>query len=174
VVTDDSGRVLALCRQHGRWVNAAPVPAAPEARPAPSWPQPGRAGFTEVLGIPAAADGGAHLDLPVTSDVVNPLADLHGGIALWVCELVAQAAAGSNGGRWHTASIRVAYPRPLPLGTVASFEGRVLHRGRTFAVTQVTASNGSGKPCVLATVTMGAPGTAEGRPAQFTGQRGHR
>jgi acyl-coenzyme A thioesterase PaaI-like protein len=47
-------------------------------------------------------------------------------------------------------------PRPIPAGTTVRFEGRILHRGRAFAVTQVTALNESGKPCVIATVTTGA------------------
>lgn len=52
--------------------------------------------------------------------------------------------------------IHVAYPRPIPAGTTVRFEGRILHRGRAFAVTQVTALNESGMPCVIATVTTGA------------------
>lgn len=157
-VTDDSGRLLARCRQRGRWVPTAPSPP-PTATQAtmPSWAPPESPGLAEVLGIPAAVGSGAYLEVSVTGNLVNPLGNLHGGVALYVCDLVAQVAVGVEGGPWRTASIHVAYPRPLPAGTVARFEGRVMHRGRSFAVIQVTAWNGSGKPCVIATVTAGAP-----------------
>jgi uncharacterized protein (TIGR00369 family) len=155
-VTDDAGGLLALCRQHGRWVPTVPG-SPPEGRQPPSPSALGSAGLAGVLGLPDVADGGAYLDFPVTGDLVNPLATLHGGITLGVCELVARAAVGTGGGPWRTASIHATYPRPLPVGTIVRFEARVRHRGRAFAVIQVTATNGEGKPCVIATVTAGVP-----------------
>jgi uncharacterized protein (TIGR00369 family) len=158
-VTDGSGRLVALCRQHGRWVPTAPSsPPAGTLTATPSWPPGGPADLAELLGAPAvAADGNVHLKLAVTGSLVNPLGNLHGGVTLYVCDLVAQAAARTAGGPWRTSSVHVAYPRPVPVGAMVRFEGRVLHRGRAFAVIQVTAANGSGKPCVIATVTAGVP-----------------
>jgi uncharacterized protein (TIGR00369 family) len=176
-VTDSSGRLIALCRQHGRWVPTTPgaapagetaawtaAAASAAARSAWSPESAGAAGsvalpedLTGLLGGPsAAADGSAHLDLYVTRDLANPLGNLHGGITLYACDLVAQAALDAVAGPPRTTSIHVAYTRPVPAGTAVRFAGRVLHRGRAFAVTQVTALNKSGKPCVIATVTTGA------------------
>lgn len=107
-VTDDAGRLIALCRQHGRWV--PPLSATPSG--SATVPE----GLTGVFGVPSAAVAGPP----------------------------------------HTTSIHVAYPRPIPATTTVRFEGRILHRGRVFAVTQVTALNESGKPCVIATVTTSA------------------
>ncbi|HEX3962447.1 MAG TPA: PaaI family thioesterase [Trebonia sp.] len=153
-VTDGAGRLIALCRQHGRWISSTPRAASAEA--AGSVAVPGD--LTGVLGAPCtAADGSVHLDLAVTRDLANPLGTLHGGITLCACDLVAQAALAAVGGQSRTRSIRVAYTRPVLAATAVRFEGRVLHRGRAFAVTQVTALNDRGKPCVIATVTTGAP-----------------
>jgi uncharacterized protein (TIGR00369 family) len=158
-VSDSSGRLIARCRQHGRWVRTVPDshPAGTRVT-AESWAPPRPAGLAQLLGVPAVAGDAASLELAVTGDLANPLANLHGGITLCACELVARAAVGTAGGPWHTASIHVTYPRPVPVGSVARFEGRVLHRGRAFAVVQVIAWNASGRPCVIATVTVGAPG----------------
>jgi uncharacterized protein (TIGR00369 family) len=154
-VVDDAGRLIALCRQHGRWLTAQPEvpPAEQPAPPGPSAP----AALSELLGAwPRAADGCALLTVTVTADLANPLGNLHGGITLLVSDLVAQAAFAAAGGPPRTTSVHVAYPRPMPLGTTVRFEGQVIHRGRTFGVARVTALNATGKPCAVATVTTSA------------------
>jgi uncharacterized protein (TIGR00369 family) len=160
-VVDDAGRLIALCRQHGRWVTAQPL-VPPAERPAPSEspasPAPNApAVLTELLGArPRAADGCARLAVDVTADLANPLGNLHGGITLLVSDLVAQAAFAAADGPTRTTSVHVAYPRPMPLGTTVRFEGQVIHRGRTFGVARVTALNATGKPCAVATITTSA------------------
>jgi uncharacterized protein (TIGR00369 family) len=165
-VRDRDGRIVARCAQHGRW---APMPTLLPPAPAGTRPEPAdaeqaRAGAPDLAGLLGVrahpAEDGARLELTVTRDLVNPLGNLHGGITLCLCDLVAQAAIGAVNGPPDTASVRVAYPRPLPLGTTARFECRVAHRGRSFAVAQVTVTSASGKPCVIATVTTG-PGQGE-------------
>jgi uncharacterized protein (TIGR00369 family) len=157
-VTDGSGRLIALCRQHGRWIQMTPSAASSGASAQAARPVAVPESLTGLLGTPAAdGDGSAQLDLAVTRDLANPLGDLHGGITLCACDLVAQAALAAVAGPPRTTSIHVAYTRPVPGGTVARFAGRVLHRGRAFAVVQVTVLNESGKPCAIATVTTGAP-----------------
>jgi uncharacterized protein (TIGR00369 family) len=157
-VTDGSGRLIALGRQHGRWIQMTPSAAPPGAGAESASPAAAAEGLTGLLGTPAAAgDGSAQLDLAVTRDLVNPLGNLHGGITLGACDLVTQAALAAVAGPPRTTSIHVAYTRPVPGGTAVRFTGRVLHRGRAFAVVQVTAANESGKPFAIATVTTGAP-----------------
>jgi uncharacterized protein (TIGR00369 family) len=157
-VVDGAGRLIALCRQHGRWVTARPD-APPSGQPAPAKsPGPSApAALSDLLGAwPRAADGCALLTVAVSPDLTNPLGNLHGGITLLVSDLVARAAFAAAGGPTRTTSIHVAYPRPMPLGTTVRFEAQVIHRGRTFGVAQVTARNAVGKPCAVATATTSA------------------
>jgi uncharacterized protein (TIGR00369 family) len=170
-VTDAAGQVIALCRQHGRWVTGPQDPAATRPRdPAVlargdergTSPQPSgaRAGSLAALlrARVQAAEGGAELELTVTGDLVNPLGNLHGGITFAACDLVAQAALLAAGGPAQAASIRVAYPRPVPLGATARFQARLLHRGRALAIVAVSATTEDAKPRAIATVTTGPPG----------------
>jgi uncharacterized protein (TIGR00369 family) len=158
-VTDGSGQLLAVATQHGRWVRAAP--AADGSVPAGNGTAlagyvPLAADLEGFLGGQArAADGGALLELTVTPWLTNPLGNMHGGITLCACDLVAQAAIDAAGGPPRTASIHVAYTRPIPAGTRVRFTAEVAHLGRAFAVVRVTALDDSGRPCAIATVTTG-------------------
>jgi acyl-coenzyme A thioesterase PaaI-like protein len=101
-VTDGSGQLLAVATQHGRWVRAAPaadggVPAGNGTAPAADIPL--AADLDRFLGGQVrAADGGALLELTVTPGLTNPLGNMHGGITLCACDLVAQAAIDAAGG----------------------------------------------------------------------------
>jgi uncharacterized protein (TIGR00369 family) len=173
-VTDADGRVIALCGQHSRWVTTSPADAATRAaasRPR-HWAAPadpvaastatgpaGAGSLAELLGARVqATEGGAELSLTVTAGLANPLGNLHGGITFAACDLVAQAALLAAGGPTQTASIRVAYPRPIPLGATLRFQGRLLHRGRGLGIVAVTVTTDDAKPRALATVTTGPAG----------------
>jgi len=152
-ITDDSGRLVATCTQHGRWLPAGPG----SHRTAPAGP-PAAADLAGYLGGQVrAADGGALLELTVTPDLTNPLGNLHGGVTLCACDLIAQAAVEAAveaaGGPPRTASVHVAYPRPVPVGARVRFTAQVEHLGRAFAVVRVTARTDRGKPFAIATVT---------------------
>lgn len=157
-VVDEQGRVVAVCRQHGRY-----VPGLPD------FAQPGRAvrsraevptdpgSVHDLLGRAPVPEGeAATLDLAATSALVNPLGNVHGGITLLAADLTALAAMEAAGQPMTTASIHVAYVRPIPLGSTARFEATVVHQGRTFAVARVEARNAAGKLCATATVTAAA------------------
>lgn len=179
-VHEASGKLIALCRQHGRWVttvphdpmtpqeagpaadapaiSAAPAPAAP-APVGTSMPWSPPASLAALLGTQVRlTEGGAALDLEVTPDLANPLGNLHGGITFAACDLAAQAALLAAGGPTQTASIHVAYPRPMPLGSAPRFEARVLHRGRSLGIVRVTVTVDGVKPCSVATITTGVAG----------------
>jgi uncharacterized protein (TIGR00369 family) len=174
-VHDATGKLIALCRQHGRWVTTVPQdPMTPQEagteadRPAASgapvpagtsapWSPP--ASLAALLGTAVQpTEGGAALDLVVTPDLTNPLGNLHGGITFAACDLAAQAVLLAAGGPTQTASIHVAYPRPIPLGSTPRFEARVLHRGRSLGIVRVTATVDGVKPCSVATITTGVAG----------------
>ncbi|HEY1704720.1 MAG TPA: hotdog fold thioesterase [Trebonia sp.] len=155
-VTDASGRVIAQFRQHTRWVPGGP--AAPEDAPewtlVPAGDIPAPADLTGLLDAQVhAADGGAVVEIPVTRELTNPLGNMHGGVIFTAVDLAAQAALLSADAPVRTASVRVAYARPLTPGAPARFEARVLHRGRSFGVAEVRCVSEANKPCVIATVT---------------------
>lgn len=166
-VTGEQEQVVALYRQHTRWVQVPPAVAAAAAAQspeAPFWPPAEIPAVTGGPSVPAdlagllgariqSADGCAGLDFPVTGDLTNPLGSTHGGVIFAAVDLAAQAALLSVDGPVRTASVRVSYPRPLPGGTTARFEAQVVHRGRSLGVVQVTARTEQGKPAVIATVT---------------------
>lgn len=169
-VTGPDGAVIATCRQHTRWI---PSPFKPEdveaffrARmaepvqgrtPAEVYAAGGPGSLTELLdGRIKAADGCAVLEVPTTRELCNPLGNMHGGVTFCAVDLAAQAALQSVGGPVRTASVHVAYPRPVPPGKTARFEAQVLHSGRSLGIVRVTALNEAGKPCVVASVTTGS------------------
>jgi uncharacterized protein (TIGR00369 family) len=139
-----------------------PAELPEDAGPAAGEPVAGAAPATslaELLGTEVRlAEGGAELDITVTSGLTNPLGNLHGGITLAACDLAAQAALLEAGGPTQTASVHVAYPRPMPLGTTPRFEARVLHNGRSLGIVRVTATLDGVKPCAVAMITTGVPG----------------
>lgn len=163
-VTGSDGTVIALCHQHTRWV---PVPgfeidpaAWAEAAAANTVPADvvaaagGPASLTELLAARLhAADGVAVLELPATGELANPLGNLHGGVTFCAVDLAAQAALQSAGGPTSTASVHVAYPRPIAPGATVRYEAQVVHSGRSLGLVRVTAVNDAGKPCVVASVT---------------------
>jgi len=165
-VTGPDGTVIAQCSQHTRWVPAPPFAAdldawadAHDADPVPVdviAASGGPASLPELLGTRIrAADGCAVLELPVTGELANPLGNLHGGVTFCAVDMAAHAALQSVGGPTSTASVHVAYPRPVPPGTTARFEAQVIHSGRSLGLVRVTALNEAGKPCVVASVTTG-------------------
>ncbi|MFJ9173786.1 PaaI family thioesterase [Streptomyces sp. NPDC102360] len=157
-VVDDTGRLVAVCSQHGRWVGEAPAGAASGTGAVAPDARPNAENLLELIGarVKAAPDG-AELYLDVTEELVNPLNNLHGGIGLCASDIAAHAALETVGKPSDTASVHIAYVRPVPLGTRARFDASMVHSGRSFAVVRVTAVNEAGKPCTIATVTTATP-----------------
>lgn len=153
-VVDDRGRLVAACRQHGRW--AQPLFAEPRLDDTPDgWQGPEH--LLDLLGTRVKTTAaGAELDLVATAELVNPLGNLHGGIALCASDVVAHAALAAAGRPSDTASVHIAYVRPVPQGATVRFDASVAHSGRSFAVVTVTATNEAQKPCTIATVTATA------------------
>jgi acyl-coenzyme A thioesterase PaaI-like protein len=75
-VTDDSGRLLAVCTQHGRWVRGASMAQDGSAPDRGVPPAADLAGF--LGGQARAMEGGALLELTVAPELANPLGNLHG------------------------------------------------------------------------------------------------
>jgi uncharacterized protein (TIGR00369 family) len=160
-VLDESGRVIALCRQRGRFVPQLPLSGAEAALTGgPQLPAPDPAAGTDaasLLGLRWAGPGSPEPVLEVTDRLANPLGNLHGGVSLCASELVAIEALLPSGPPLVTASVHIAYLRPSPIGTVASFTATVQHRGRTLGIVQVVGTNQAGKICTIATITAHQP-----------------
>ncbi len=154
---DDQGRLVAVGSQHGRFVAALPAQGDADTAPGPSCLAVEVRDASSVLALldvaPSPAVSGAHIDVVVTRELVNPMGNLHGGITICLADLVAITAMEAAGSALETASIRVAYLRPVPLGSAVTFVASVIHSGQTFAVSRVDVRNAEGKICAAGTVT---------------------
>lgn len=97
-------------------------------------------------------DGCATLVLPMTADLSNPMGNLHGGISLCASEIAGLAALQSGSHPLVTASIHIAFLRPVAVDGEVSFTAKAIHQGRTLGVAQVVSHNPAGKACTIATV----------------------
>ncbi len=120
---DESGRLLAVCTQRGRFI-PAPDGLVEEG----AWGGPPRPGDLErVLAVQA--------DVPMeTTDVLANEADnLHGGISMFASDLVAASFAPEL----VTASIHITFVRGLPIGSSVTWRTAVRHPGRSLTVVDV-------------------------------------
>ena len=159
-VLDDTGRVVAVATEWGKFVDGPP-----DLAPPPPVPVPRARDLVELLGgaLVPAADGsaptasvqdGPSLRLPGSPALSNELATVHGGILATASELAAVAALPASAGRsFVTGSLRIAYLRPSPVTGDTLFRTRPVHAGRSFGVVQVEAWSGSGRLATTATVT---------------------
>ncbi|HVW43409.1 MAG TPA: PaaI family thioesterase [Amycolatopsis sp.] len=145
------GELLVRCRQWGQFIEASPDRDGDADGFAPPHRSPAEIAAA-VLGDASVGAGSARFSLPVDDDLVNPLRTLHGGVTLWLAGLLADRVVGSVAGDLVPASLAVSYLRPLVQGDIATFRADVVSRGRRLALTNVTAVNGAGKPCIVASV----------------------
>lgn len=146
-VTTEDDKVLAVCRQRGRFV-PAPAHLLPGDGGTPGLPATAASGLEGQF---SARAGGVAVGLAVTPLLGNPLGNLHGGVTLAASDLMATEALGH---RLRSASIHVAYVRPVPVGTTLQLESEVVSAGRTLATARVIGRNADRKPCTVATVTL--------------------
>jgi uncharacterized protein (TIGR00369 family) len=162
-IADRCGRTIAFGSERVRFVPETPSASA-------------YAGSTDILVGPDALtgrsslptpdllrattrrhEGGATLVVPATLDLSNPMGNLHGGISLCASEIAGLAALQSGSHPLVTASIHIAFLRPVAVDGEVSFTATVLHQGRTLGVSQVVGHNPAGKACTIATVTCHNP-----------------
>jgi uncharacterized protein (TIGR00369 family) len=149
VVEDASGTTLAVATLRSQSVPAVASSVSSNGRLSADHDS-----LMSMLGASVTShDEGVTLRLPPEPAFANPRGGLHGGITLCASHLAgAQALATGS-----TASIRVAYLRPIDISAPVDFVARIVHGGRAFGVAQVTTYGAAGKPCALATVTCYRP-----------------
>ncbi|MDQ4115096.1 MAG: thioesterase family protein [Actinomycetota bacterium] len=136
-ITDENGRVLAVCTQRGRYISA---PGA-EVR-GTSFLQP--AGSDDI--IPWLTQRFVGAEPAETPDLFgNPLGNVHGGISLCLAALNAAAVAPDH---LEIASLHIVYARPIPVGTPLAHQVTAQHQGRGSMTVTVTGEAG-GRPATL-------------------------
>jgi uncharacterized protein (TIGR00369 family) len=143
-VIDDAGRLVAVCRQRGRFIASGPDPA-PVRFALPE-------GAVDALGLLGASWRADGLDVEVTGVLENPMHNLHGGIALCLADLAAGRALADGGPALTTASIQMSYVRAVPGGSTLAVDVEVQHRGRTSGTVEVVGSV-AGRPCTIGRVS---------------------
>jgi uncharacterized protein (TIGR00369 family) len=118
------------------------------------------------LTLREAGDGAAVATLPATEWLASPTRNLQGGTIAMLADFVVQAAALSAAAAGTAVAgldLKVNYLRPVPAdGNDLVARARVIHSGRTLAISRAEVVNADGKPVALATGTsMYLPG----RPA---------
>jgi acyl-coenzyme A thioesterase PaaI-like protein len=122
-VTDDDGRLLALTSQRGRFLRA-PEGLVEEG----AWGGPPAPGDLERL-LAARADQ----PLPTTDVLANESGNLHGGVSMFLADLVASALRPDL----VTASVHITYTRGIPIGPELICRATTRHDGRSLAVIDV-------------------------------------
>ena len=122
-VSDEAGNVLALCSQRGRF-----IPSPPDLVEEGSWGGPVREGDLARLMATRADE-----PMVITDVLANEGGSLHGGIALFLSDVVAGAVRPDL----VTASVHITYTRGIPIGSEIAWRAAVRHRGRSLAVVDV-------------------------------------
>lgn len=152
-LTDPAGTVLAHARQRGRYIERGDIGSTPFDPTTVA--DPDRSGDVQALVIADEStsfceDG---LDLTVPLRLGNEFGSLHGGITICLSDWVAARLLTDGGPPLRTASIHVAFVRPVPVGRGFRLRASAQHRGRGFAVVHVVGSLDDGSVCTIATVT---------------------
>ncbi|MEP7193882.1 MAG: hotdog fold thioesterase [Actinomycetota bacterium] len=162
-IVDRLGRTIALGSERVRFI--------PETPSAPAYTGSAdvlaeASRFSDASGIPTPDllgattlrhDGGATVLLPATRGLSNPMGNLHGGISLCASEIAGLAALQSGSHPLVTASIHIAFLRPVAVDDRVTFTAKALHEGRSMGVAQVISHNQAGKVCTIATVICHDP-----------------
>jgi uncharacterized protein (TIGR00369 family) len=162
-IVDRLGRTIALGSERVRFVPETPsAPAYTSSAGVLVGPDP----LTDASSIPTPDllrattrrhDGGATVLLPAALDLSNPMGNLHGGISLCASEIAGLAALQSGSHPLVTASIHIAFLRPVAVDGEVTFTAEALHGGRSLGVAQVISHNPAGKVCTIATVICHDP-----------------
>ncbi|GLZ48126.1 hypothetical protein Acsp06_43110 [Actinomycetospora sp. NBRC 106375] len=157
-VRDASGAVVAVATVAVQYVPG--VPELTEAADGGDGTAASGRRLPDVLGATVGSRPGrdARLTAPPGPALANTAGHGHGGVLAALADVVAAAAVADDARPLRTAGLRVAYLRPAVLDGPMCLDARVVHRGRTSALTRVDVVGGDGRQCAAATVTAAAIG----------------
>lgn len=154
-VVDEWGEPVAVCAQRGRWipVDADTIrPSGPDITLDPA----DAVGINALLGLGTRPEDDT-LEVEVGPRVQNPLGNLHGGVSLAATDAAAaRVLAATDGPPLVTASVHIAYVRPVPAGATVGFRPTVRQRGRTTGLVEVDGLVGD-RLCTTARVVAQPP-----------------
>jgi uncharacterized protein (TIGR00369 family) len=105
-----------------------------------------------------AREGVVVMELEVEERHTSPPGSAHGGILVDVADAAMGCAYGTlldeADATWTTVELKVNYLRPAWPGTTIRAEGRVVHAGRTLALTECDVTDGAGKLLARASSTV--------------------
>jgi uncharacterized protein (TIGR00369 family) len=114
---------------------------------------------SELIGfrMTEADEGRVVMEMEIGEQHTSPPGSAHGGVLVDI----ADAAMGCSFGTlldtdvsWTTVELKVNYLRPAWPGDAVRAEGRVVHAGRTLALTECDVTNGDGKLLARASSTV--------------------
>ena len=104
-----------------------------------------------------ASEGRIVMELPIRDEHTSPPGSAHGGVLVDVADAAMGCAYGTlldTTDTWTTVELKVNYLRPAWPGMTVRAEGRVVHAGRTLALTECDVTSEEGKLLARASSTL--------------------
>lgn len=133
---DETGGLVAVCRQRGREIADPPDFANPREDAGCGDHDHDAGSLTGVLGLVEVGD---ELTMPIVPCWENPRGVLHGGVSLAATEAAATHSRVLAGSDLPTSSVHIVHTRPVPSGVQLEMRTRTVHAGRTLWITDVDA-----------------------------------
>ncbi|OOL33547.1 hypothetical protein GQ85_00305 [Rhodococcus rhodochrous] len=153
-VVDEQGRLIACGSTRLRTVPLTEPPGAPVVSPDDLDSRLRARSIIEVLGAEHAR-GASGIEFGPSPTLANPMGNIHGGVLLCASEITGSAALPIDAG-FRTTSIHISYLRPCPSDEPVTFAPKVVHRGRSLGIVEVSSRTTAGKTCTTATITCSA------------------
>ena len=153
-VVDAQGRLIACGSTRLQTVPLTDPPGAPAVSSEDLNSRLRADSIIELLGAehPRGAGG---LEFGPSPVLANPMGNIHGGVLLCASEITGSTALSADAG-FRATSIHISYLRPCPSDQPVTFAPKIVHRGRSLGIVEVTCRNTAGKTCTTATVTCSA------------------
>ncbi|MGW0025355.1 PaaI family thioesterase [Rhodococcus sp. NPDC003383] len=153
-VVDEQGRLIACGSTRLQTVPLADPPGAPAISLDDLDSRLGAGSIIDLLGAEHAW-GASGIEFGPSPMLANPMGNIHGGVLLCASEITGSAALPIDAG-FRTTSIHISYLRPCPSDAPVTFAPKIVHRGRSLGIVEVSSRNTAGKTCTTATITCSA------------------
>lgn len=153
-VVDAQGRLIACGSTRLQTVPLTDPPGAPAVSPDDLDSRVRARSIVELLGAEHAC-GASGIEFGPSPTLANPMGNIHGGVLLCASEIAGSAALAIDAD-FRTTSIHISYLRPCPSDEPVTFAPKVVHRGRSLGIVEVSSRNAAGKTCTAATITCSA------------------